>query len=73
MGVLEGYQDQDWCQELGNRFNYCIKSLKKNTSGSTCGCYEFKKEVVHGLGAGYGNKFSIRGSNRMLVVQVAIV
>ena len=27
------------------------KELKENTSGSTCGCCEFKKEVVHGLGA----------------------
>ena len=24
-----GYQDQDLCQELGNRFNCCIKNLKK--------------------------------------------
>ena len=51
MGVLVGYQDQDWCQELGYRFSCYIKSLKKNTSGNTCGCCESKKEVVHGLGA----------------------
>ena len=46
-----GYQDQNWCQELGDHFNCCIKSLKKNTSRSTCGCCESKKEVVRGLGA----------------------
>ena len=51
MGVLVGYQDQDWCQKFGDRFSCCIKSLKKNTSGNTCGCCESKKEVVRGVGA----------------------
>ena len=44
-------------------------SLKKNISGSTCGCCESKKDVVHGLGAvGHGSKFSTQGSNKMLAV-----
>ena len=34
-----------------NRFSCCIKSLKRNTSRSTCGCCDSKKEVVRGLGA----------------------
>ena len=32
-------------------FQLLHKELKKNTSGSTYGCYESKKEVVRGLGA----------------------
>ena len=32
-------------------FSCCIKSLRKKTSGSTCGCYGSRKEVVRGLGA----------------------
>ena len=46
----QGYQDQDWCWKLGNLFSCCFKSLKKNTSGSTCGCCGSRKEIVHGLG-----------------------
>ena len=27
--IYLGYQDQDSCQELGDRFSCCIKNLKK--------------------------------------------
>ena len=32
-------------------FQLLHKELKENTSRSTCGCCESKKEVIHGLGA----------------------
>ena len=38
--------------KLGHHsFSYCFNNLRKNTSGSTCGCCGLKKEVVCGLGA----------------------
>ena len=49
--ILRVIKNQDSCQELDDRFSCCTKSLKRNISRSTCGCYEFKKEIVCGLGA----------------------
>ena len=48
------------CQELGNRFNCCIKNSRRSetfkwslkvTNESTCGCKGSKKEIIHGLRA----------------------
>ena len=74
------YQDQDLHQELDGGFSCCIKNFQEDpkflsgVSKSQVGelvivADQGKKQFVGlELSRGCGSKFSIRGSNRMLVV-----
>ena len=58
------------CQELGDRFNFCIKSLKIHKRECLYLLENPRKKefVVLELARGRVSKFLLVGSNRMLVV-----
>ena len=71
----QGFQNSRLCQEFGDHSVGAFKKLKDTQAGVLvlAGNPRKKQSVDMELSRGCGSKFPTRGSNKMLVVYVAIV